>query len=235
MDEVFKVLADPTRRLLLDELFKTGGQSLSTLEARLPMSRFGVMKHLRLLEAAGLVVTRRHGREKLHFLNPAPIRFIHDRWISKYAEPWSSALAGLKQIFQIYIQTTPDRLWRAITDPEMRREYTFGCRYEGTGWRRPIFEGENLLVDPPSRLVQSIRALWVEDVRTERTSRVTWEIEAADDSCRLTVTHDQLQEGAHAELYGGWPMVLSGLKTLLEAGETLTSPVAPRFARNSGG
>jgi DNA-binding transcriptional ArsR family regulator len=97
VDEVFKALADPTRRELLDRLFEEDGQTLSALEERLPMSRFGVMKHLKVLEGAGLVTTRRRGREKLHFLNPVPIRLIHDRWVSKYAEPWASALSGLKQ------------------------------------------------------------------------------------------------------------------------------------------
>jgi DNA-binding transcriptional ArsR family regulator len=96
MDEVFKALADPTRRELLDRLFGRDGQSLGALEADLPMSRFGVMKHLRVLEEAGLVTTRRRGREKLHFLNPVPIRLIHDRWVSKYAEPWAAALTELK-------------------------------------------------------------------------------------------------------------------------------------------
>ncbi len=97
MDEVFKALADPTRRSLLDALFERDGQTLSALEQRLPMSRFGVMKHLKVLGEAGLVTTRRRGREKLHFLNPVPIRLIHDRWVSKYAEPWASALSELKQ------------------------------------------------------------------------------------------------------------------------------------------
>ena len=96
MDEVFKALADPTRRGLLDELFKQDGQTLSALEGRVPMSRFGVMKHLRVLEEAGLITTRKRGREKLHFLNPVPIRLVHDRWVSKYAEPWASALSQLK-------------------------------------------------------------------------------------------------------------------------------------------
>ncbi len=97
MDEVFKALADPTRRGLLDELFKQDGQALSALEERLPMSRFGVMKHLKVLEGAGLVTTKRRGREKLHFLNPIPIRLVYERWVSKYSEPWASALSGLKQ------------------------------------------------------------------------------------------------------------------------------------------
>ena len=134
MDPVFKALADPTRRSLLDELFSRDGQSLSELEDRFAMTRFGVMKHLKQLEAAGLVVTRKQGREKLHYLNPVPIRLVADRWVSKYAEPWASALVEIKQrleytmekVFEIYIRTTPDRLWEAITDPEIRAKYNFG-------------------------------------------------------------------------------------------------------------
>lgn len=97
MDEVFKALADPTRRELLDQLFERDGQTLSALEGGLPMTRFGVMKHLKVLEEAGLVTTQKRGREKLHFLNPVPIRLIHDRWVSKYAAPWASALTELKR------------------------------------------------------------------------------------------------------------------------------------------
>jgi uncharacterized protein YndB with AHSA1/START domain/DNA-binding transcriptional ArsR family regulator len=245
MDEVFRALADPTRRSLLDELFREDGQTLSALEGRLTMSRFGVMKHLRVLEEAGLVVTRRRGREKLHFLNAVPIRLIHDRWVNKYTEPWVAALSDLKQdleqktmekIYEIYIKTTPERLWEAITNPDMRRKYTFGIgvitdwkagsHYEGVtpASPSPVIAGEILEIDPPHRLVQSFRALWSDDVKSEGTSRVTWEIGPVGDSCRLTVTHDQLREGANEEIYGGWPMILSGLKTLLETGELLTTP-----------
>src|SRR4051812_294307 len=119
MDDVFRALADPTRRGLLDELFTHDGQTLSALEERLPMTRFGVMKHLKVLEEAGLVVSRKRGREKLHYLNPVPIRLVHDRWVSKYAEPWAATLSELKQtleeenpmekVFEIYIKTTPER------------------------------------------------------------------------------------------------------------------------------
>jgi uncharacterized protein YndB with AHSA1/START domain len=250
VDAVFKALADPTRRRLLDQLFKKDGQTLSALEGRLPMTRFGVMKHLRILEKAGLIVTKRRGREKLHFLNPVPIRLVHDRWVSKYAEPWAAALSALKhtledktmvKVFEIYIKTTPERLWKALTDTEMRRKYTFGAvvtsdwtpgsRYEGVGMGTPILEGENLEVEPPRRLVQSFRALWDEDVKSEGTSRVTYEIEPIGDSCRLIVTHDQLREGANNQLFGGWPMVLSGLKTLLETGEMLTTPGSLRWSK----
>jgi uncharacterized protein YndB with AHSA1/START domain len=142
-------------------------------------------------------------------------------------------------VFEIYIKTTPERLWQAITDTEMRRKYNFGAvfksdwtqgsRREAYGGGQLIAEGENLEVDPPRRLVQSFRALWGEDVKSEGTSRVTWEIEPIGDSCRLTVTHDQLREGANKQLYGGWPMVLSGLKTLLETGEILTTPGSQRW------
>ena len=250
MDAVFKALADPTRRNLLDELFRADGQTLGALERRSPMTRFGVMKHLKVLEQAGLVTTKRRGREKLHFLNAVPIRLIHDRWVSKYAEPWVAGLSRLKhdieendmeKVFEIYIKTTPEQLWGAITDSELRRKYNFGVGIEsdwtpGSSYTSaagdiPIAEGENLEVDPPRRLVQSFRALWGEDARAEGTSRVSWEIEQVEDSCRLTVIHDGLREGANPELYGGWPMILSGLKTLLETGGSLTTPGSLRYDR----
>jgi uncharacterized protein YndB with AHSA1/START domain/DNA-binding transcriptional ArsR family regulator len=264
MDAVFKALADPTRRGLLDELFRQDGQTLSALEGRVEMTRFGVMKHLRVLEEAGLVTTRRRGREKLHFLNPVPIRLIHDRWVSKYAEPWAAALTQLKRrleedtmeaidvphrvalspspdgngamaVFEIYIKTTPERLWDAITDPTQRARYSFGVetssdwtpgsRYQASApGGIDIAAGENLEVDPPRRLVQSFTALWSDEVKAVGPSRVTWEIYPVGDSCQLTVIHDRLPADANPELYGGWPMILSGLKTLLETGENLTTP-----------
>ena len=258
-------------------LFEQDGQTLSALEQRLPMTRFGVMKHLRLLENAGLVVTRKVGREKLHFLNPVPIREIHDRWVSKYAGRWAVALTSLKRqleeepmepihvphqvplvpsaegegamaVFEIYIKTTPERLWQAITDPKMRAQYSFGVEVHST-WEPgsdyheavpagpvspgfPIKEGENLEIDPPRRLVQSFRALWSDEVKDAGVSRVTWEIIPVGDSCRLTVIHDRLPRDANPELYGGWPMVLSGLKTLLETGELLTTPGSLLYMQN---
>lgn len=268
MDDVFRALADPTRRALLDRLFLQDGQTLSALEAELPMTRFGVMKHLRILEEAGLVGVRKRGREKLHFLNAVPIRLIHDRWVSKFAEPWAAALSGLKQsleenamdarntvswaegtapvaagtaVFEVFIKTTPDRLWNAITDPDTRRKYNFGVGFEsdwtpGSSYAASapggidIAAGTNVEVDPPRLLVQTYDALWSDDVREQGTTRVTWEIEPVGSSCRLTVTHDQLPADANAELYGGWPMVLSGLKTLLETGELLDTPGSLRFA-----
>jgi uncharacterized protein YndB with AHSA1/START domain len=244
VDAVFRALADPTRRSLLDELYRQDGQTLSALEERFSMTRFGVMKHLKQLEEASLVVTKRRGREKLHFLNPVPIRLVHDRWVSKYAEPWVASLSGLKKtlespmekVFEIYIRTTPERLWEAITDSEIRSKYNFGAgvssdwtpgsRLEmgATNANGLLGEGEVLEVDPPRRLVHTLVALWSDEVKSEGSSRVTWEIEPIVDSCRLTVTHDELRDGANPEIFGGWPMILSGLKTWLETGELLTTP-----------
>jgi uncharacterized protein YndB with AHSA1/START domain/DNA-binding transcriptional ArsR family regulator len=244
MESVFRALADPTRRALLDALFEQDGQTLLALTAPHDMTRIAVAKHLRLLEEAGLVVSRRRGREKLHYLNTVPIRLIHDRWVSKYTEPWAAGLARLKaeleqsmeKVFEIYIRTTPERLWAAITDPAIRAKYQFGAGVEsdwtaGSAYQlkhpageRPLAEGENLVVEPPRRLVQSMRTLWSEDAERAGTTRVSWDIEPVGDSCRLTVTHDQLSQTAPEELYGGWPMILSGLKTWLETGQTLTTP-----------
>jgi len=255
MEQVFRALADPTRRALLDALQEQDGQTLMALTARHDLTRVGVAKHLRLLEEAGLVVTRRRGREKLHYLNPVPIRLIHDRWVSKYTEPWAAGLTGLKteleqameKVFEIYIRTTPDRLWAAITDPAVRAKYHFGSRVESTwtpgsayalvhpGAPGPLAEGENLVVDPPRRLVQTMLIKWSNEVEQQGTSRVTWEIEAVGDSCRLTVTHDQLRADAPPEMYGGWPMILSGLKTWLETGQTLTTPGSLMYGEQSVG
>ncbi len=246
---VFKALADPTRRKLLDTLFRCDGQTLKALQEQFEMTRIGVSKHLNLLEQAGLVVTKRRGREKLHFLNVVPIRLVHDRWVSKYTEGWAAGMVGLKhelehsmeKIFEIYIRTTPEKLWEAITDPEIRAKYHFGSGIESEwtpgssfqmvhpGAPGPLAEGTNLEVDPPRRLVQSMLALWGDDVRGEGTTRITWDIEPVGDSCRLTVTHDQLRDNANDQLYGGWPMILSGLKTWLETGELLTTPGSLKY------
>jgi uncharacterized protein YndB with AHSA1/START domain len=244
MEPVFRALADPTRRALLDELFARDGQTLVALTARHEMTRIAVAKHLKILEEAGLVVTRRRGREKLHYLNPVPIRLVYDRWVNKYTEPWAAGLADLKRdlesqmekVFEIYIRTTPQQLWDAITDPATRQKYHFGSMINSdwtvgsayqlihAGAERPLMEGENLEVDRPRRLVQTLRALWGPEAERAGTSRLTWEIEPVGDSCRLTLIHDQLPEDAPPELYGGWPMILSGLKTWLETGQTLTTP-----------
>ena len=158
---------------------------------------------------------------------------------------------GTMTVFEIYIKTTPERLWEAITDEQMRRRYSFGVGTvsdwtQGSEYKSAvpgvieiesavpgvieIASGENVEVDPPRRLVQTFTALWSEDVQREGTSRVSWEIEPVGTSCRLRVTHDQLGAEANNELFGGWPMILSGLKTLLETGEVLDTPGSLRYS-----
>ena len=150
-------------------------------------------------------------------------------------------------VYEIFIKTTPERLWEAITNPEMRAKYSFGVGTD-SDWTAgseytsgvpgviDIATGENLEVDPPRRLVQTFTALWSDEVKAAGASRVTWQIEpVGDDSCRLTVVHDQLPKGANPELYGGWMMILSGLKTLLESGELLTTPGSLRYSQAAGG
>ena len=246
-DDVFKALGDPSRRLLLDSLFEEDGQTLGELSARLPgMTRFGVMKHLRILEAAGLISSRKSGRERLHYLNPVPIRLIADRWIGKYAEPWVGALAGLKQqfegaamdrprhVFHVYIRTTPEELWQAITDPEFTQRYFHNSRVESswrTGDRVVYWIGGEIAVagrvvdaDPPRRLVTTWSFRRNLDYRDDPPSRVTWEIEPVGNACRLTVVHDDFPSETRTfkSVGSGWPMILSSLKSYLETGEALT-------------
>ena len=239
-------MADASRRLLLDRLFVRDGQALEELEAALPgMTRFGVMKHLRVLEAAGLLTTRRAGRRKLHFLNPVPIRLIHDRWISKYAEPWVGGMADLKHaleapmnapmhVYEIYIRATPERVWQALTDSDLVKRYYFGSVidsdfrpgspivYKQPDTGRIDIEGEVIEADPPRRLVHTFAVRWDADVNDPPT-RVAWEITPMGDACRLSVTHDGFTEenATFESTKGGWPVILSGLKTLLETGTEL--------------
>ena len=145
-------------------------------------------------------------------------------------------------VFEIYIKTTPERLWEAITDPQMRASYSFGVETHsdwtpGSSYEASvpgvvdIAAGENVEVDPPRRLVQTFTALWSEDVKSLGATRVTWDIEPVGNSCRLTVVHDQLPENANAEIYGGWPMILSGLKSLRETGERIDTPGSLRYSQ----
>jgi uncharacterized protein YndB with AHSA1/START domain len=161
--------------------------------------------------------------------------------MEKFEAGVALAPGDTKAVFEIFIKTTPERLWEAITDPKLRAKYTFGVEThsdwtDGSSYTSgvpgviDIAAGDNLEVDPPHKLVQTMNALWSDDVKAEGTSIVTWEIEQVADSCRLTVVHDQLRPDGNGEIYGGWPMILSGLKTLLETGETLTTPGSLLYA-----
>jgi len=250
VDEVFKALADPSRRRLLDKLFRRDGQTLGELEAHLPeMTRFGVMKHLRVLEGAGLVAARKVGREKLHYLNPVPIRRIFDRWTSKYARPFTRAMVDLKRqlegeddmekpgprhVYEVYIRTTPEKLWQAITDPAFTRQYfheqevasgwKVGARYRHTAPDGAMrIDGEIIEIEPPWRLVHSFTCPDNKETAGDAPSRVTWQIEKRGDVCLLTLTHDGFdgETATYKSVGKGWNPILSGLKTLMETGKPL--------------
>jgi uncharacterized protein YndB with AHSA1/START domain/DNA-binding transcriptional ArsR family regulator len=256
---VFRALADDSRRLLLDRLFERDGQTLSELEAALPaMTRFGVMKHLRVLESAGLVMPRRVGREKHHYLNPVPIRRIHARWLDKYRIRAADALLDLKSsmeerhmlsalesspavpeappahVYSIFIRTTPERLWKALTESEFTLQYYYASSVE-SDWKpgspytyligdQVAIVGTVLESDPPRRLVQSFDARWDEDVAPDQPTRISWEIGATGPGvCKLTVIHDGFasRTATYEQVAGGMTYILSGLKTLLETGRPL--------------
>lgn len=253
MEPIFRALADPSRRLLLDLLFERDGRTLVDLRGNLPrMTRFGVMRHLDVLEEAELISTRKVGREKLHYLNPVPIRLISERWISKYAEPVVGSMTALKRhleehtmrapahVYSIHIRTTPDALWRAITDGEQTARYYYGTAFRpAAGDLRagarytydypdgsPAADGEILEVDPRRRLAMTFHALWDPEIAAEAPLRQVWEIEPADDgTCRLTVVTEGLIAGSKSaeEFEGGIVLIVSGLKTMLETGAALVA------------
>jgi uncharacterized protein YndB with AHSA1/START domain/DNA-binding transcriptional ArsR family regulator len=247
----FRALADPSRRLLLDQLYERDGQTLGELTGLLPeMTRFGVMRHLDVLESAGLISTRKEGREKRHFLNPIPIRLIHDRWISKYSEPVLGAMSALKDhleghrmavppdgidhVYSIFINASPERIWQAITSGDDTVQYYYGTRVS-SDWQpgsplrydypdgTPAADGEVLAADPPKRLEMTFRALWDPELAAEGHVRQLWELEEADGATKLTVTSFALTPKLAASYTGGMVFIVSGMKSHLEAA---TSPVA---------
>jgi uncharacterized protein YndB with AHSA1/START domain len=245
MDDVFRALADPRRRALLDALRDRDGQTLTELERQLPsLQRFGVMRHLRILEAAGLITTTKAGRHKHHFLNAIPIRQVHDRWIATYERPVISTMVGLKTYlegpavtttkrYEIYIATTPDRLWAAITDPELTRQWwhgtlsrsdwTPGARWSSESPDGVVYlDGEIIEIDPPRRLVQTFHVVHRELPAADAPSRLTWEIESIGQACRLVLTHEDIPDATAAYVTGGWDYLVSALKTLLETGQPLS-------------
>ena len=250
-EAVFRALADPTRRRLLDLLFDRDGRTVTELVSELPMTRFGVMKHLRVLEEAGLITTRKVGRERLHYLNPVPIQLISDRWINKYSAARASVLADLKTVLeggkamttdakprlvnQIIIKAPQQRVWEAITRSEFTARYYYGCTLEtdltsGSPFTyhmpdgSPIVEGQVVASDPPNRLVHTYHSLWP-PMDADAPTQVTWELEAMPGGVtKVTVVHEdfQGQTATYQGLQGGgWAWILSNMKTLLETGEPM--------------
>lgn len=258
MELIFRALADPTRRKLLDLLKVKEPQTLSSLVEQVgagsidqSMTRFGVMKHLALLEDAGLITARKVGREKLHFLNAAPIQLIADRWISRFAKPWVQQLSDVKaiaertqnmtasprQIYEVFIKADAPTIWRALTDPTMTAQYYYGSKIESDlkrgsplrylvpGDEPVILDGMIVEIDPPNKLVTTFAAHWEPAFKGDRPSRVTYEITPMRGMCKLTLTHDDFdgETPTYKAVAGGWSMILSGLKTLLETGKPLSN------------
>jgi uncharacterized protein YndB with AHSA1/START domain/DNA-binding transcriptional ArsR family regulator len=265
IDEVFRALADPSRRRLLDRLNERGGQTLRELCSGLDMARQSVSKHLAILEEANLVTTVRRGREKLHYLNAAPINDIAERWINRYDRARVDALAGLKHaleetsmdrpefVYTTYIRTSPARLWQALTEPAFTEQY-WGTTLEsdwqvgspvvwhhhGLTFRHP----DQVVVeaDPPRRLAYTWHTFtpeWAsthgfsdevyEKVAAEPRSQVSFAIEDLGELVKLTVVHTGFEPDSTVLqlVSGGWPHLLSDLKTLLETGRTLPAPTEP--------
>ena len=266
MDDVFKALADPTRRRLLDSLNARDGQSLRELSADLEMTRQAVTTHRLVLEMAGLVIAVRRGRERLHYLNAAPIADIARRWINRYHRERVHALTDLKHaleghpmskpefVYVTYIKTTPEKLWRALTDPAFTRRY-WGLEFE-SDWEKgsPLVWTEfGVRIEDPDQVVlvsepyRRLSYTWhtftpewgealaargmtpdIEALAAEPRSKVTFEIEETGDAVRLTVVHDGFEPGSRvlADISQGWPGLLSNLKTLLETGEPYQAPLS---------
>lgn len=247
MDRVFKALADPTRRYLLDTLHEHSGQTLGELCEHLEMARQSTTQHLAILEAANLVSTVRHGREKLHYLNPVPLHEMQERWIDKFEHPRLRALETLKRrteehmtdkptfVYVTYIHSSPERVWEALTDPDMTADYWGHSNVSdwkvGSNWEHQRIDGSRTadvvgeVVEsvPPRRLVTT----WAlpGDPRPDLASRVTFDLEPYGEIVRLTVTHENLpDESGRDQAAGGWAAVMSNLKSLLETGHTLPQP-----------
>jgi uncharacterized protein YndB with AHSA1/START domain/DNA-binding transcriptional ArsR family regulator len=258
-DEVFRALADPSRRLLLDSLNELNGQTLRELGSRLDMARQSVSKHLDVLEAADLITTVRRGREKHHYLNAAPINEIVERWITRYEQDRVHALADLKRaleetpvekrpfVYATYIETTPERLWQALTEPAFTKRY-WAITFDSV-WKpgsTMTWHTRGVTIDHPEQVVvesepyrrlsytwhsftsEFVKSLDLTDealarLAAEPRSKVTFEIEPLGDQVKLTVIHDDLEPGGitGSLISEGWPRVVANLKTLLETGDTL--------------
>ncbi len=248
MDQVFKALADPTRRYVLDRLERRNGQTLNELCGQLDMARQSATQHLSVLEEANLISTVWRGREKLHYLNPVPIHQIHERWIEKFERPRLTTLSTIKRraeessvnnkpafVYVTYIQSTPEQVWRALTDADLTAEYwghsNISDWQRGSRWEHRRSDGSGIAdatgrvleAVPPRRLVMTFEE---PNASSAPPTTVTFTIERFREIVRLSVTHDGLpdDQAVHAVSLG-WPAVLANLKSLLETGRAL--PQAP--------
>lgn len=254
LDLLFRALADPSRRRVLDLLKARPGTTVGELTERFDFSRFAVMKHLRILQESGLVVPRREGRVKRLYLNAVPIQTIHDRWISRYSALWAAQLTSLKyhlegegtpmptatmvrHVHVVHIRTTPEKLWEALSRPEHTRLYYYGMDI-ATELRAgtPI---EYLRAEPDGSVKKVIAGTVLEvdapcrlvhsfafQDKQDAPTRVSYAIEQVGELVRLTVTHEGFE--GETETYqlvrGGWTPIIDGLKTYLETGRPLGFP-----------
>lgn len=253
MEDIFKALAAGSRRKVLDALFTKDGQTLSALSKNVSMTRQGLSKHLQVLEDAGLIVTEFRGREKLHYLNPVPVRDITERWLAKYSTAQLDALIALKQAvegdamnndktfaYQAVIRAPKERVWEALTSPEFTSQYFHATHIDST-WEpgAPVYyrnasggniavDGEVLEIDPPHRLVISWHVRYNEEAIKETPSRVSFTLTESAGQTRLKVVHDEFPADTvlFEGISDGWPWILSSLKSLLETGEALPPEAA---------
>lgn len=247
VDEVFGAINDQSRRHLLDQLFERDGQTLGELCAHLPeMTRYGVMNHLRVLEEAGLVTTKKVGRSKFHYLNPVPIRLIQDRWIARFAEPRVGAISDVKalaetgadkmekpaHVYKTYVNATAAKVWRAITDPDQTAQYFYGTRVDSEWevgsaitYHYPdgtlASDGQILSIDPPKRIEMTFRPLWDENLKAEGAVREVWSISEVNGMTELTIELYDIGARTLEEFKEGLPYIISGLKSLVETGQPL--------------
>lgn len=248
-DAVFRALADPTRRALLDRLHDRNGQTLGELCGPLEMARQSATQHLGVLEAANLITTVRRGREKLHYLNPVPLWSIQERWIEKFEQSRMRALSAIKHraeedsmagrpryVYVTYIESSPERVWEALTDPNLTAEYWGHSNVSdwqaGSPWEHRRVDGSGIAdvigtvieAVPPQRLTMTFDAPGATPAGGPST--VTFDIEPYHEIVRLTVTHENLAgEEALEAVSAGWAAVCANLKSLLETGHVL--PRAP--------
>lgn len=252
VDEVFRAINDPSRRLLLDKLYERDGQTLGELCTHLQgMTRYGVMNHLKTLETAGLITTHKQGRSKFHYLNPVPIRLIHDRWISRYAELRVGAIAGIHarletgehamekplHIYKSYIRGSVEDVWDAITNPDKTRQYFYGTLVE-SDWdvgspmnyfypdRRQASEGQILAIDPPKRVEFTFLALWDEELTAEGPAREVWRLTQINEMVELVIELYDAGPKTLGDFADGFPYIVAGLKSLVETGQALPPPYA---------
>ena len=243
MDLLFRALADATRRELLDRLRKRQGQTLQELAEGFGMTRQAVTRHLDTLVEAGLVTVAWRGRERLHYLNPVPLSRIVARWVDRFSRRRAGALLRLETrleklmndpdyVYEIYVRATCDAVWRALTEGSFTREYWFATSIESS-WEpgsvvrflfadgRVAVEGEVLVADRPARLSYTWHPLYDDKLAAEPPSRVTFELEEIQGQTRLRVVHDRFPADSEVRRHvaGGWEFLISGLKSVVEAGE----------------